>query len=478
MDLDMIQDLLGGSNLPPPPSVQDLLSDVVPQVPSSPSPPPQSPSYLHLSAEHSYSKVCVQNSYLIVIRFIPIERFFRDYFVRWIQFEKLSSVVFAASCGYFCFWQGAMDVGAGAETAPEPMEVETAHTRGSRTLAALNSTSDCYEAFLLNLLRVYTHNKMEAVTTAVNPDSESATGEPSTTPTEGNPPGPTAAIDSISPEAISALSHEQVQSLVTSNSANYDVIHQILAHKQKTEGGGGGSEGERGGGEDKTGGESAEGGSTLQQLQALQLTPEQLKQIQAQMEELIRTKQIVLPPDLSVEQQQQLLQSLILKHIHSQLLGHSATPQPPTTTPQHTLTPLQQQPTSTPPSSHPNTSSSDTPNGGGSFPKPVLISKATVGSTLAVCSSPSKATVGSTLAVCSSPSKATVGSTLAAILCGGPEDQLAGLPASGGAGGGRAVKKEVPPPSSVQGGGSNPLVRVFFANCVNHTSTVCCKTKA
>ena len=352
-----------------------------------------------------------------------------------------------------------MDVGAGAETAPEPMEVETAHTPGSRTLAALNSTSDCYEAFLLNLLRVYTHNKMEAVTTAVNPDSESATGEPSTTPTEGNPPGPTAAIDSISPEAISALSHEQVQSLVTSNSANYDVIHQILAHKQKTEGGGGGSEGETGGGEDKTGGESAEGGSTLQQLQALQLTPEQLKQIQAQMEELIRTKQIVLPPDLSVEQQQQLLQSLILKHIHSQLLGHSTTPQPPTTTPQHTLTPIQQQPTPTPPSPHPNTSSSDTPNGGGSLPKPVLISKATVGSTLAVCSSPSKATVGSTLA------KATVGSTLAAILCGGPEDQLAGLPASGGAGGGRAVKKEVPPPSSVQGGGSHPLVRGKLCKC-------------
>ena len=57
----MIQDLLGGSNLPPPPSVQDLLGDVVAHVPSSPSPPPQSPSYLHLSAEHSYSKV-QQNS--------------------------------------------------------------------------------------------------------------------------------------------------------------------------------------------------------------------------------------------------------------------------------------------------------------------------------------------------------------------------------------------------------------------------------
>lgn len=55
----MIQDLLGGSNLPPPPSVQDLLGEVVP-VPASPSPPASPSSFLRLSTEHSYSKV--QNS--------------------------------------------------------------------------------------------------------------------------------------------------------------------------------------------------------------------------------------------------------------------------------------------------------------------------------------------------------------------------------------------------------------------------------
>ena len=55
MDLDMIQDLLGGTNLPPPPSVQDLLGDVVP-VARSPT-PPTPPAPQRLTAEHSYSKV-------------------------------------------------------------------------------------------------------------------------------------------------------------------------------------------------------------------------------------------------------------------------------------------------------------------------------------------------------------------------------------------------------------------------------------
>ena len=55
MDLDVIQDLLGGTNLPPPPSVQDLLGDVVP-VARSPT-PPTPPAPQRLTAEHSYSKV-------------------------------------------------------------------------------------------------------------------------------------------------------------------------------------------------------------------------------------------------------------------------------------------------------------------------------------------------------------------------------------------------------------------------------------
>ena len=66
MDLDTIQDLLGGSNLPPPPSVQDLLGDVVP-IPRSPSPPAAPPPSLQLSAEHNYSKVSIHYP---AIRFI------------------------------------------------------------------------------------------------------------------------------------------------------------------------------------------------------------------------------------------------------------------------------------------------------------------------------------------------------------------------------------------------------------------------
>ena len=301
-----------------------------------------------------------------------------------------------------------MDEGAAAEQA-EPMELGAAHTSGCQTLAQLSSTSDCYEAFLLNLLRVYTQNKIDS---QANPDSASQTSAAVSSPTEANGSGATV-IDSIFPEAINSLSHGQVQSLVTSNSTNYDVIHQILAYRQKSEGGGCGAS------EEKTGSESGEGGSTLQQLQALQLTPDQLKQIQLQMEELIRTKQIVLPADLSVEQQQQLLQSLILKHVHSQhqqFVGSPATTQ-------------QTAPTATQPSStySPNASSTSSTN---TIPKTGV----------------------------SSPSKVTVGNTLAAILRGESQEQ-AGVPGSGG-GGGKAVKMEVPPVSSVEGGSGVKTVTV------------------
>ena len=56
MDLEMIQDLLGEPNLPPPPSVQDLLPDVEPLA-RTPSPPPPT---LACPGEHSYSKVLHQ----------------------------------------------------------------------------------------------------------------------------------------------------------------------------------------------------------------------------------------------------------------------------------------------------------------------------------------------------------------------------------------------------------------------------------
>lgn len=193
------------------------------------------------------------------------------------------------------------------------MDHQLTSVPGSQTLVSLDSASDCYESFLLNLLRVYTQNRMDGSSLS---EVDTKTNSLFT-------------IDSISPESIDALSQEQVQSLVTSNSTNYDVIHQILAYRQRGGGlvrssstlenngvGGQGNDGAAAhiGGEKS----SDEAMSALQQLQALQLTPEQLKQIQLQMAELIRTKQIVLPTELSVEQQQQLLQSLILKQVHMQ----------------------------------------------------------------------------------------------------------------------------------------------------------------
>lgn len=204
---------------------------------------------------------------------------------------------------------------------------------GSQNLASLSSASDCYESFLLNLLKVYTQNRMDS---AAMKEAESESNSLFT-------------IDSISPEAIDSLSQDQVQSLVTSSSMNYDVVHQVLAYRQRAEGGVDRSVGTLGdnGVESQGNGagqveKSEEAMSALQQLQALQLTPEQLKQIQLQMAELIRTKQIVLPTELSLEQQQQLLQSLILKQVHMQhQQGTKLTPtpsDPPTSAPADTQT--------------------------------------------------------------------------------------------------------------------------------------------
>ena len=263
---------------------------------------------------------------------------------------------------------------------------------GSETLLSLDSSGDCYEAFLLNLLKVYTQNKIETASgTAPSSQPNSAESGPTTVFT----------VDSISPEAIGALSSEQVQELVTSNSTNCGVIHQILAYKQKLDGGGGavtekgvsGDVGERVQG--ASGDNSAdEAMSALQQLQALHLTPEQLKQIQVQMSELIRTKQIVLPTELSVEQQQQLLQSLILKQVHAQHQQQVATPPPTTTTPTTTST-----------------------------------------------AQPSTSTTTAT-------KNASSGGVLAAMLSKDAEKQERD---GGGRGAGKAMKMEVPPPSSHSG---------------------------
>ena len=221
--------------------------------------------------------------------------------------------------------------------------MDHAPSLGSHAIASLN-LDDNYDSFLLNILKAYTQHQIE------------------TKPTTGSE---VFTISDISPEALNFLSQEQVLSLITSSALNYDVIQQILAYKQKTEVGGGevclagvkSMESKSGlpVGAEKVGGSAEEALSALQQLQALQLSPEQLKQIHLQMAELLRTKQIVLPTELSLEQQQQLLQSLILRQVHVQ---------------------QQQQQESRPPTSQTLSSAA---SGGGSTAK----SPVTVGSTLA-----------------------------------------------------------------------------------------------
>lgn len=298
---------------------------------------------------------------------------------------------------------------------------------GSQTLVSLTTSGDCYEAFLLNLLRVYTQNRLDGATASTGDQPAPTSGAGSELYT----------IDDISPEAINALSQEQVQSLVTSNSTNYDVIHQVLAYRQRTEGGGGGGGGSEGViGEKGVGGESVQGSegeksssnetmTALQQLQALQLTPEQLKQIQLQMAELIRTKQIILPTELSVDQQHQLLQSLILKQIHSQhqhLTGGTA-------------------------------AAATTP----SQPSPAVSSTAGNSST-AVTSSVSS-TTGTTT---SASSRSMGGSTLAAMLC----KDVDKTEATGRDGRGKTVKMEVPPASNLNTSDSNTIPLELSTNPV------------
>lgn len=288
----------------------------------------------------------------------------------------------------------------------------TSSSPGSQTLASLSSSVDCYEAFLLNLLRVYTQNRMA--------------GSAASTEQAGNG-SDLYTIDNISPEAVAALSQEQVQSLVTSNSTNYDVIHQVLAYRQKLEGGGGGESegttGEKGVGGGGVGVQGAEGGeksnetmSALQQLQALQLTPEQLKQIQLQMAELIRTKQIILPTELSVDQQHQLLQSLILKQVHSQ---HQHLATPATTSSTTSLQPSPATSPSVPPS----------------------------------CTSVTSSTSSSSSSATSS-GKGVGGSTLAAML---RKDVEKKNEAVGRDGRGKTVKMEVPPASNLNSPDTNAV---------------------
>lgn len=218
------------------------------------------------------------------------------------------------------------------------MEVSTpthqsAETPGetSPTLTPLDKDLDNFESLLLQLLQAYTLE---------------------------NHPGTSALLGQttmISGKALETLSPEQVTALVTSNSVNYEVIQQILAQQKIRPSA---REGSSGPGSpqqqlDQNRGLSLELllgnnttqkdlskspmmpidssslssiASTNQQLQQLiQITPQQLQVLQSQVNDLLQSQHISLPPDLSPEQQQQLIQTLLLRQLHLQQSGGVAT---------------------------------------------------------------------------------------------------------------------------------------------------------
>lgn len=175
-------------------------------------------------------------------------------------------------------------------------------------LTSLDKTHDNFESLLLLLLQAYT--------------TQHCPGKPSIL---GGAP--------ISGEALDTLSPEQITALITSNSVNYEVIQQILAQQK---------------------GRSGRLGSPLQDQnnaltlnslaeevdsrksptplhspsstansnpQLIQITPQQLQVLQSQVNELLQSQHITLPADLSPEQQQQLIQTLLLRQLQAQQSG-------------------------------------------------------------------------------------------------------------------------------------------------------------
>ena len=176
------------------------------------------------------------------------------------------------------------------------------------TLTALNSNEDTFEVFLLTLLRAHSANHL----------GNTAEGH----------------VTDIAPESLSTLTFEQIQSVMTSTSVNYNVVQQILAQKdtlgkpamavsdeRKLEGEAASSEGDSngdriggsGGGVSSSGEESGQGqvggpssppptyppGSQSVAGLSIKLTPEQLTQLQAQVSELLLQQSV-----LNLSQQQ------------------------------------------------------------------------------------------------------------------------------------------------------------------------------
>lgn len=185
----------------------------------------------------------------------------------------------------------------------------------SPVLTSLDKALDNFESLLLLLLQAYT--------------TQNYPGNPSIL---GGAP--------ISGEALDTLSPEQVTALITSNSVNYEVIQQILAQQKGRPSVTGrlssplqdqnqtlnlAEEVQEDSSKSPTPLHSPSlppGTDSSQQLQQLiQITPQQLEVLQSQVNELLQSQHITLPADLSPEQQQQLIQTLLLRQLQVQKSG-------------------------------------------------------------------------------------------------------------------------------------------------------------
>lgn len=173
-------------------------------------------------------------------------------------------------------------------------------------LASLDATQDTFETFLLLLLKSFTSQQRKDSDISLHP---SDSGD-------------------ISVQALDTLSSEQVQVLTTSSSVNYDTINQIRQRQQARNTSPSKSENNTSEAVEPSDSstavaptamdESSTGESQLQQIQKFQVTPEQLKQLELQVTELLQSQKIVLPPDITPEQQQEVIQALLLRQLRLQ----------------------------------------------------------------------------------------------------------------------------------------------------------------
>ena len=174
-------------------------------------------------------------------------------------------------------------------TPPKEMPPSSGERAG---LTSLNQEQDTFETVLLQLLQTFTHHQRLSIT-------QNETIKP---PQNGISPG---GVD-ISAEALSTLSPEQVMALVTSNSVNYEVIQQIRAQKQGLK---------HDIGEKVPEAAKPDASGDINQ-QLLQVTPEQLVNLQSQITELLSQQKVNIPAELSPEQQLEFIQSLLVQQLN------------------------------------------------------------------------------------------------------------------------------------------------------------------